>query len=53
MTSNLQIYEIVGITKFMFFIKRYLNQREYLRIADLHTEFLDEHLANPITKRAR
>jgi hypothetical protein len=44
MASNHQIYEIVGITKFMFFIKRYLNQREYLRMADLHTEFLDEHL---------
>jgi hypothetical protein len=44
MENEHTIYEILGIAKFIIFLRKRLSDREYQRICDLQTEFIDEQL---------
>ena len=50
MEHDHQIFEVLGITKFMIFLSTRLSDREYQRVCDLQTEYLDiqldKHLDN-------
>jgi hypothetical protein len=39
-----RIYEVLGIAKFMIFLSQRLTEREYQRVCDLQTEYLDDQL---------
>jgi hypothetical protein len=39
-----KIYEVLGVTKFMIFLSKRLGDREYQRVRDLQTEYLDGQL---------
>ena len=44
MEHDHQIFEVLGITKFMIFLSQRLSDREYQRVCDLQTEYLDIQL---------
>jgi hypothetical protein len=44
MEKEYTIYEVLGIAKFMIFLSKRLGDREYQRVCDLQTEFLDDQL---------
>ena len=44
MEKEYTIYEVLGIAKFMIFLSKRLGDREYKRVCDLQTEFLDDQL---------
>ena len=44
------IYEVLGITKFMIFLSKRLGDREYQRVCDLQTEYLDLQLDKHLEK---
>jgi hypothetical protein len=44
MENEHSIYEILGIAKFMIFLSKRLGDREYQRVCDLQTEFLEDQL---------
>lgn len=48
MENEHTIYEILGIAKFMIFLSKRLSDREYQRICDLQTEFIDEQLEDQL-----
>ena len=48
MKNEYTIYEILGIAKFMIFLSKRLSDREYLRVCDLQTEFLDDQLEEQV-----
>ena len=44
MADDHHIFEVLGITKFMIFLSQRLSDREYQRVCDLQTEYLDVQL---------
>ena len=44
MEHDHQIFEVLGITKFMIFLSKRLSEHEYQRVCNLQTEYLDEQL---------
>lgn len=44
METKHTIYEVLGIAKFMIFLSKRLGDREYQRVCNLQTEYLDEQL---------
>ena len=45
-----QIYEVLGITKFMIFLSKRLRDTDYKRISALHKEYLDGQLDTNLIK---
>jgi hypothetical protein len=44
MEQKHQLFEVLGITKFMIFLSQRLSEKEYQRVCDLRTEYLDLQL---------